>query len=181
MLPSFRFALLALHAILQPRDSLLSCALLADVHQGNGTSSIFDGNGRISTFDCFCKDNYPWKTRHASTHDVELPQDMSDTAYLEMLHEWLPQLAELRPQLVFFQAGVDALADDSLGKMRLSRHALNARNNMVLSFALFRDLPLVITMGGGYAKPDIGPSVAAHADVYRTAALRLNAFVQSKG
>lgn len=147
------------------------------MHQGKGTADIFANDDRVTTFDCFCNSNYPWKSRRTNTIDVPLADDTSDSAYLATLQSWLPKLAAVQPQLIFFQAGVDALSDDSLGNMRLSRTCLNARNNLVYSFALAQGVPLVVCMGGGYAKPDINPSVAAHADVYRTAALRLSAAV----
>jgi acetoin utilization deacetylase AcuC-like enzyme len=148
-----------------------------DIHQGNGTADIFRYDQRVTTFDMFCDAN-PWKSRRPATIDVPVASDIDDATYLEKLHSWLPKLAELQPQLVIFQAGVDALQSDAFGKMKLSREALNKRNNLVLSFALFHGCPMVVTMGGGYAKPDVSPSVAAHADVYRTAALRLRAFQQ---
>lgn len=84
-------------------------------------------------------------------------------------------LKQYDPQLVVYQAGVDSLREDALGKMALTRDTLSSRNNMVLSFALEADVPLLITMGGGYAKPDIMTSVACHADVHRAAAFRLAA------
>jgi acetoin utilization deacetylase AcuC-like enzyme len=106
---------------------------------------------------------------------VPLPDDISDEQYLSLIQSWLPSLADLAPQLVIYQAGVDGLAEDALGNLKLSRNCLNARNNAVYSFALQNNFSLVICMGGGYAKPDIAPSVAAHADVFRTAAMRLSA------
>lgn len=90
-----------------------------------------------------------------------------------MLAEQLSILKKHDPQLVVYQAGVDTLADDALGKLSLSRDTLAKRNNMVYSFAVELDVPLLITMGGGYAKPDIMKSVVCHADVYRAAAFRL--------
>ena len=70
---------------------------------------------------------------------------------------------------------MDSLKEDALGKMSFSRDTLGRRNNMVFSFALDLEVPLLITMGGGYAKPDIMQSVVCHADVYRAAAFRLAA------
>lgn len=148
------------------------------MHQGNGTAGIFEGDTRVTTFDCFCHQNYPWKTRMRSTHNIAFDEACRDAEYLQTIRSWLPKLLEGQPQLIFFQAGVDALHADKLGKMQLSRETLNARNNMIYSFALLNKIPMVITMGGGYAK-DIGLSVAAHADVYRTAALRLQAVATS--
>ena len=66
--------------------------------------------------------NYPWKTRMQSTHDIALPDGTGDTTFLGMLQHWVPRLLdEHEPQLVFFQAGVDALSDDSFGRYGLSR------------------------------------------------------------
>lgn len=107
---------------------------------------------------------------------MPLPDDVSDADYLRLLESWLPTLAALEPQFIVFQAGVDALAEDKLGRLQLSRATINARNNIVLSFALERGVPMVITMGGGYSQPTMAESVAAHADVYRTAAFRLGAW-----
>jgi acetoin utilization deacetylase AcuC-like enzyme len=146
-----------------------------DVHQGNGTAAIFAEDERVTTFDMFCSANYPWSTRRAASINVPLPPDTSDEAYIDTLHRGLAQLADMQPQLIVYQAGVDALAADAFGKLALSRAALGARNNAVYSFALAARAPLLITMGGGYAKPDIAPSVAAHADVFRAAAFRVAA------
>ena len=61
--------------------------------------------------------NYPWKTRTESTYDIALADGTEDAAFLGMLQEWVPRLFETHdPQLVFFQAGVDALQGDSFGR-----------------------------------------------------------------
>jgi acetoin utilization deacetylase AcuC-like enzyme len=146
-----------------------------DVHQGNGTADIFQADPRVTTFDMFCDRNYPWETRRRNTHDIALPASTSDEEYLSLLRDSLEMLHMYEPQFIIFQAGVDALAEDSMGKMSLSRHALAARNNMIYSFALSHHAPLLITLGGGYARPDMSPSVLAHADVFRAAAFRLSA------
>jgi acetoin utilization deacetylase AcuC-like enzyme len=127
-------------------------------------------------FDIFCDQNYPWASRRRNTYDVPLHSDTTDAEYLAILTEQLSSLKQHQPQLVVYQAGVDCLLDDALGKMSLSRDTLGRRNNMVYSFALELNAPLLITMGGGYAKPDIMKSVVCHADVYRAAAFRLSAF-----
>lgn len=126
-------------------------------------------------FDVFCDENYPWATRRTNTYDIALKSDITDEEYLSMLEQELAALKKHDPQLIVYQAGVDSLADDALGKMSLSRETLAGRNNMVYSFALDSQVPLLITMGGGYAKPDIMKSVVCHADVYRAAAFRLAA------
>lgn len=145
-----------------------------DVHQGNGTAEIFQEDPRVVTYDMFCNSNYPWRTRRQNTYDVPLPDDVTGTQYLNLLRSNLAMLKKHQPELIIFQAGVDALAEDALGNLNLSRDDLNIRNNMVYSFALELNVPTVITMGGGYSRP-ADASISAHADVYRAAAFRLAA------
>ncbi|KAG0568948.1 hypothetical protein KC19_6G054300 [Ceratodon purpureus] len=146
-----------------------------DVHQGNGTSKLFENDDRVITFDMHGAGNYPWKTKTKSNYDIGLPDNTGDEHYLATLAEWLPHLIELHdPSLVFFQAGVDALKEDSFGRLAMTREGLLKRNNMVYSACIERNLPLVITMGGGYSRPS-DASIKAHADVYRSAALRYSA------
>ncbi|CAL8462539.1 g2072 [Coccomyxa elongata] len=120
-----------------------------DVHQGNGTSAIFAKDDRVTTFDVHGDKNYPWKTRTTSTYDVALCDGTGDEQYLRLLEEWLPRLfANHRPQLVFCQAGVDAMEKDSFGRLSLTRQGLRQRNMMVLSKCIQENVPTVITMGG---------------------------------
>ncbi|KAL2633513.1 hypothetical protein R1flu_004992 [Riccia fluitans] len=146
-----------------------------DVHQGNGTSKIFENDDRVITFDLHGAKNYPWRTRMTSNYDIGLPDDTGDEEYLKVLNERLPSVFEThKPFLVFFQAGVDALKEDSFGRLALTRQGLLRRNHIVYSACITRNLPLVITMGGGYSRPSEA-SIQAHADVYRSAALRYGA------
>jgi acetoin utilization deacetylase AcuC-like enzyme len=143
-----------------------------DVHQGNGTAKIFETNDAVVTFSMHGAGNYPWKTKMRSDHDVDLPDDTDDDAYLSTLQTWLPFLFDTyRPALVFYQAGVDALREDSFGRLAMSRNGLLKRNNLVYDFCARNDAALVVTMGGGYSRP-FDASVAAHADVFRSAAYR---------
>ncbi|XP_024531872.1 uncharacterized protein LOC112346644 [Selaginella moellendorffii] len=143
-----------------------------DVHQGNGTAQIFENDKRVITFSIQGANNYPWRTRMKSDYDVDLPDKTGDEEYVSILKDWLDKLFQIHsPGLVFFQAGVDALREDSFGRLNLSRQGLLQRNNLVYSSCMQRSVPLVITMGGGYSRPHT-VSVQAHADVYRSAALR---------
>ena len=74
-------------------------------------------------------------------------------------------MAHFRPEILFFQAGVDVLAGDRLGRMRLSLGAIEARNAAVYALAQRLAVPLVVTLGGGYHR-DLEATVAAHASVY---------------
>ena len=95
--------------------------------------------------------------------------------FLEQLDHWLPRLwQEYEPGLVFYQAGVDALAQDSFGRLGMTRNGLLRRNNAVYSMCISTNTPLVITMGGGYSNPSQA-SLDAHVDVFRSAAMRYTA------
>ena len=145
-----------------------------DVHQGNGTASIFEGDDRVVTFSMHGANNYPWRSKMKSTYDVNLLDGTGDDEYLRLLADWLPRLfAQHAPRLVFYQAGVDALAGDALGRLAMSREGLARRNHAVFSACLAANLPLVTVMGGGYTRPS-DASVDAHADVFRAAAMRFS-------
>jgi len=139
-----------------------------DVHQGNGTAKIFEHEERVFTFSMHGKDNYPHH-KEQSDVDVALPNGTSDAAYLELLDQHLQRiLAHFKPDFMFYQAGVDVLATDKLGKIALSRAGCAARDAYVLQQAQQHHLPLVICMGGGYSA-DIKDILEAHCNTYRLA------------
>jgi len=147
-----------------------------DVHQGNGSAVLFHGDPRVFTFSMHCAGNY-FSKKEASDCDVEIPTGAGDDEYLDILRNTLPKLFEAqRPQLTFFQAGVDGHESDAFGRLKLSRKGLQKRNRMTYEAALAHDSPLVVTMGGGYPR-DLNVEseafldvVEAHADVYRACA-----------
>ena len=144
-----------------------------DVHQGDGTASIFRFDDQVHTFSMHCGKNFPFR-KQKSDWDIPVETDISDQQYLEVLEEALEVLFAREPELIFYQAGVDPLADDRLGRLSLSRETLQRRNHMVLSRAHQRNIPMVLTMGGGYSEP-IQLSAQAHADVFRQAAAMMTA------
>ena len=137
-----------------------------DVHQGNGTAAIFEGDPRVFTFSMHGAKNFPFR-KQRSTLDVELPDGCGDTEYLETLRRHLLRVLE-GAELVFLQAGVDPLREDALGRLDLSLEGLRQRDRAVLEAARGLHLPIVMTLGGGYAKP-IELSVEAHVGTYREA------------
>ena len=144
-----------------------------DVHQGNGTAEIFDGDDSVFTFSLHGEKNYPWKSRHPSDLDIGVMDDVSADEYLSAVEKGLSEIEQRvsmdNLDLVFYQAGVDALAEDRLGRLKLTRNDLQARNALVYSWCEAWDKRIVITMGGGYSK-DIKHSVQAHSDVFFQAA-----------
>lgn len=152
-----------------------------DVHQGNGNAVLFENNPKVVTFSMHCAGNY-FSKKEASDLDIELPVGTRDETYLMTLQHWLSRIQKENNKaagenndndssfdLVFFQAGVDGLEDDRLGRMSLTARGLQRRNAMVYKFCHSQGLPLVITMGGGYPRQDWGPILGAHADVYTNA------------
>lgn len=138
-----------------------------DVHQGNGNSVLFNGRNDVMTFSLHCSANY-FSPKEDSDLDVELPPGCTDETYLLTLSHWLKRIRceGGKYDLIFFQAGVDVLDDDRLGRMSLSREGVRRRNCLVYQFASDLGVPLVITMGGGYPREDWAPIIEAHADVY---------------
>ena len=137
-----------------------------DVHQGNGTAALFEGDARVFTFSMHGAKNFPFR-KQRSTLDVELADGCGDTEYLEVLERHLSRVLD-GAEIVFLQAGVDPLREDTLGRLDLSLEGLRARDRAVMEAARGARLPLVLTLGGGYAKP-IELSVEAHVGTYREA------------
>ena len=123
-----------------------------------------------------CKGNYFSKKEEVGDLDIELPVGCGDEGYLSTLKYWLNQIEEHtfddnvegRKQFdyIFFQAGVDIIVDDRLGRLAVSPEGISKRNEIVFDFANRLKAPLCITMGGGYPNKDWAPIIDAHANVY---------------
>lgn len=137
-----------------------------DVHQGNGTASIFANDDSVFTLSLHGQKNYPFH-KEASSLDVGLPDGCEDDAYLRALAPALEQVAAHRPDLLFYQSGVDALRGDRLGRMALTHEGLERRDRMVYALARKLGVPLVVTLGGGYGR-DIETSILGHVNVFRS-------------
>lgn len=139
-----------------------------DVHQGNGTAAVFEGDDSVFTFSIHGEHNFPFR-KQRSSRDVGLPDGMDDRAYLDVLSTHLPEVLEAAgADILFYQAGVDPLAEDSLGRLSLTHSGMRERDRLVLEAAWHRGLPIVLTLGGGYAKP-ITATLEAHVGTYETA------------
>ncbi|MCC2546572.1 histone deacetylase [Hymenobacter sp. BT175] len=139
-----------------------------DVHQGDGTASIFGAEPRVFTFSMHAGANYPLR-KEQSDLDVPLPLGMSDVDYLALLGSTLPGLLDrVQPDFVFYQAGVDVLGTDKLGKLALTKAGCRARDELVLGLCHARSLPVAVSMGGGYSEK-IGDIVDAHCHTFEAA------------
>lgn len=144
-----------------------------DVHQGNGTAKIFEKNERVFTFSMHGKHNYPLR-KERSDLDVALDDKVTDEEYLEKLYINIKKIiTQFTPDFVFYQAGVDILKSDQLGRLGVSLLGCQMRDEFVINTFREKEIPIVICMGGGYS-PKIGHIVDAHAQTFRIAAQHLN-------
>ncbi len=123
-----------------------------DVHHGDGTARIFADELRVFTASIHCEDNWP-SDKPPSDLDVGLEKGLNDEAYLEALATMLETLfSRVKPDLVYYNAGVDPHMDDRLGHLSLTDHGLRARDEMVAAACRSRAIPVVGVLGGGYSK-----------------------------
>ena len=139
-----------------------------DVHQGNGTAAIFAGDPDVFTYSAHGRHNYPYR-KETSTLDVEFADGAGDDEVLAALERTVPAALDRHaPDVVLYQAGVDALAEDRLGRLRMTHAGLAERDRRVFAWCEARALPVAITAGGGYGRP-IEATVEACANVWRAA------------
>ena len=163
------------------RDGRITRAMTVDcdVHQGNGTAAIFAGMrvpsdplpsasastlnprpaklrnahaGDVFTISLHQENNYPmWKP--PSSIDVDLPDGIGDDDYLGWLDNALSSgLRQFDPQLIGYIAGADPYREDQLGGLSLTIEGLKRRDELVFRVARARDIPVMVTFAGGYAR-----------------------------
>jgi acetoin utilization deacetylase AcuC-like enzyme len=137
------------------RAAVVDC----DLHQGNGTAVIFQGESRVFTFSIHQEHLYPEKEE--SDLDIGLDHGTSDRLYLQLLSGALEKVLAHEPELVLFVAGADPYEHDQLGNLKLTIEGLKERDKMVIGICRERDIPLVITLAGGYAY-DVKDTVQIH-------------------
>lgn len=139
-----------------------------DVHQGNGTASIFQGDASVFTLSLHGQKNFPFR-KEASDLDVALADGCGDTDYLHALEGALDELERrFTPQLVIYLAGADPHEGDRLGRLKLTWDGLEARDRRVFDWAWQRGLPLAFAMAGGYGHR-IEDTVQAQVNTFRVA------------
>lgn len=160
----------AVAAAVLRRDGVLARAAVVDcdVHQGNGTAAIFQGDPSVFTFSLHGAKNFPFR-KEASDLDVTFEDGAGDEEYLAALQAHLPGVLDThRPDLVFYVAGADPYEGDRLGRLKLTIDGLRARDRFVFGACRDRNLPVVVAMGGGYA-PDVDAIVTIHVNTIREA------------
>ena len=143
------------------RAAIVDC----DVHQGNGTATIFAGDTETFTFSMHGANNYPL-FKAQSTLDIELADGTSDDEYLDCLARHLPAVFAHEPEIVFYLAGADPFGGDKLGRLALSIDGLRERDAHVLRKCFDREVPVVTVMSGGYGK-NINDTIEIHCNTIR--------------
>lgn len=139
-----------------------------DVHQGNGTAKLLENEPRVFTFSMHGLTNYPFH-KEKSDLDIGLLDGTTSETYLATLEEALPKLIDqVQPDFAFYLAGVDILSTDKFGKLKVSMEACKQRDAFVFSQLKKNQIPVAVTLGGGYS-PDIKTIVEAHCNTFRTA------------
>jgi acetoin utilization deacetylase AcuC-like enzyme len=173
------------------RDDRIRTAMTVDcdVHHGNGTAAIFAGTrtpseplpstssatldtappgkmrhahaGEVFTISLHQHNNYPaWKPH--SSIDVDLPDGMGDDDYLAWLDNALSSgLRQFEPELICYIAGADPYGEDQLGGLALTIEGLKRRDELVFRVAKARNIPVMVTYAGGYAR-EVEDTVAIH-------------------
>lgn len=139
-----------------------------DVHQGNGTASIFAADPSVFTLSVHAANNFPFQ-KEKSDLDLELPDFAGDEVYLRAVEEGVDAALEApTPDLAFFLAGADPFEGDRLGRLSVSKEGLEERDRIVFQRCMAAGVPVAVVMSGGYA-PRIEDTVDIHFATVRTA------------
>jgi acetoin utilization deacetylase AcuC-like enzyme len=147
----------------RPAASLLRVLVIdLDVHQGNGTASIFRDDPSVFTLSMHGARNFPFR-KEASDLDVELPDGTTDARYLAALDDALDRAfaahADHPPGLAFYLAGADPHENDRLGRLKISTEGLAERDRRVFGRLRAAGIPVAVSMAGGYGR-DLATTVA---------------------
>ena len=139
-----------------------------DVHQGNGTASIFSENKDVFTISFHGKKNYPFR-KEKSDIDVEFDDDTDDKFYLNKLKIIIPNAIDyFKPDFIFYLSGVDVLNNDKLGRLGLSIDGCKERDKFILELCKKNSIPVQVSMGGGYSEL-LKNIIEAHSNTFRLA------------
>ena len=139
-----------------------------DVHQGNGTASIFKNNPNVFTLSFHGQKNYPFKKENSDL-DYGFDDFTNDDFYLKKLKEIIPKTIDnFQPNFIFYLAGVDVLENDKLGRLSLSLEGCLERDRFILKYCKRNNISVQVSMGGGYSI-NIDEIVEAHSNTFRLA------------
>jgi acetoin utilization deacetylase AcuC-like enzyme len=140
-----------------------------DVHQGNGTASIFASDDTVVTYSIHGANNFPYR-KERSDVDVPLPDGTRDEEYLAALARTLPPvLRDARAGLAIFVTGADPHENDRFGRLKLTAAGIAARDRYVFAACREAGIPVAASMAGGYGR-DVAETAAIHLETVRVAA-----------
>jgi acetoin utilization deacetylase AcuC-like enzyme len=152
------------------KDKTIACAMTVDcdVHDGNGTADIFAADPSVFTLSIHQLNNYP-VPKPPSNLDINLDDGVEDEEYLAELEHGLDQaLAGFHPDIIYYLAGADPYREDQLGGLKLSLHGLEQRDRLVFKKARDKNVPVAVTLAGGYAR-HVEDTVRIHTSTVRVA------------
>ena len=139
-----------------------------DVHQGNGTASLFSSNPNVFTLSFHGKKNYPFR-KEISDLDIQFNDNTKDDEYLDKLKETIPRVInKFEPDFIFYLSGVDVLENDKLGRLSLSIEGCKKRDKYILEICHKNSIPVQVSMGGGYSTI-LKNIIEAHSNTFRLA------------
>ncbi|MGM0525854.1 MAG: histone deacetylase family protein [Pseudomonadota bacterium] len=139
-----------------------------DVHQGDGTATLFANQPRVTTCSIHGEKNFPF-TKSCSDIDIELAKGTTDEHYLQVVEKTLnTAIKQSKPDLILYDAGVDIYRQDELGHLSISLNGLYQRDHLVLDVARRNNISLAAVIGGGYQR-NLGRLIRAHAQLLRAA------------
>ena len=139
-----------------------------DVHQGNGTASLFNSNPNVYTLSFHGKKNYPFR-KEKSDLDMEFDDNTNDEEYLKVLRETIPKVIDqFEPEFIFYLSGVDVLENDKLGRLSLTIDGCKERDRFILEICKNNSIPVQVSMGGGYSMI-LKNIIEAHSNTFRLA------------
>jgi acetoin utilization deacetylase AcuC-like enzyme len=167
----FNDVAVAARAMQAERRAARVVVLDLDVHQGNGTASIFRGDDSVFTLSVHGANNYPFR-KAASDLDVELPDGTADEAFLEAVERGVRAALSPGGDLAFYVAGADPFEGDRLGRLAVTKRGLAARDALLFDLCAGAGTPVAVVMSGGYAR-DVTDTVDIHDATVRHASRRL--------
>ena len=139
-----------------------------DVHQGNGTASLFNSNPDVYTLSFHGKKNYPFR-KEKSDLDMEFDDNTNDDEYLKVLRDTIPKVIDqFEPEFIFYLSGVDVLENDKLGRLSLTINGCKERDRFILEICKNNSIPVQVSMGGGYSMV-LKNIIEAHSNTFRLA------------
>ena len=165
----FNDSAIAARTLQKEINSKLKIAIIdLDVHQGNGTASIFQNDSSIFTLSIHGENNFPFK-KEQSDLDLGLADGCHDQTYLDSLEQCLDDLSyRFKADCLIYLAGADPHESDRLGRLKISKDGMRLRDEMVFQYALGNRQPVAISMAGGYGK-EISSTVDIHFQTINTA------------